>query len=103
MQNAKCTGVKNQFRPVKSERGKLNVASCSSAEVYVADNTNSTTDGFWRTTSKLFLLHLSLHMFLMAPIMMVVALVVLVMMSTVKILNIDVCHDVMEYMLLIRL
>ena len=78
---------------VKSAR--LNEVSCS-AKVYVEDNT--TTDGFWRTTSKLFLLHLSLHMFLMAAIMMVVAvvmaLVVLVMMSTVNILKVAVCHGI---------
>ena len=48
-----------QGSEVKSERGKPNVASWSSAEVYVADN--STTDGFWRTTSKLFLLQKLAH------------------------------------------
>ena len=63
MQNAKCKMY--WWEKINSEQSSL----CSIKSIHVVDNT--ATDGFWRTTSKLFLLHLSLHMFLMAPIMMV--------------------------------
>ena len=76
MQLAKC---KMHQCIVEENQSKSSLGTSQVQCWSVCVHNNSTTDRFWPTCSKLFLLYISLHMFLVVAIMMVIAAVMMVL------------------------